>query len=436
MLSSMLTTGVTSRGLAAAALAAAALAAAACDRARGGADEALAIGELQVELVSFDAQGRPRASDAPLAPRLETALGRARALRLERGAPGAARLRLRAQLSPDRAAGELHAMLSARVDRTVTIPLSWEIDRRSPLGPGGAEPPAAARDELLGHAIDDVVAALDEQAAVARRDDAGLLEALASGSPPARLAAARALGARRPLRVVDPLCRALDGCEEQVADGIVEALEQLGDERAVECLTAWAGEEPARLDRVVKATTRIGGTRSVAFLEKLAALEAAPRWLRENAKSSLTKFKRPPPEAGHDHSAEGHRPDDGLVKALSSDEREVRIGAAVALAETKRTDAVDALCELLDHPDPETSDAAVHALAEIGSGHGVPCLVRWSSNDERRLPLTIEALAMIGGPEARSVLELLARDHESREVRDLAAYGLSRLRTESQGQGR
>jgi HEAT repeat protein len=419
-----------------AALVAGALGVAACERPRdGGAAAALAIGELQVEAVVFDAEGRSRPNDDPIEPRLEAAIAASDTLRLARGAGGGARLRLRAQLSPDRAASELHALVGARVDRTGTILLSWETDRRGPLGPGAVEPSAGASRELLGAAIDEVVAALDQQAEVARRDDAGVLEALASGRPPARLAAARALGLRRPAGAAEPLCRALEGSAAQVSDGIVEALGQIGDERAVDCMAAWAGDEPARLGQAVKASTRIGGAKAVALLEKVAAREEAPGWLREEARGALAKF-RPAPRAASPHGAgEAPAADDALIKALTHDEREVRIGAAAALAEAGRSDAVEPLCDLLDHPDPETAEAAVHSLAELRSARGVPCIVRWFTSDERRLPLAIEALAMIGGPEARTVLDLLAREHESQEVRDLARYAVTRIRPESRDEG-
>ena len=62
-----------------------------------------------------------------------------------------------------------------------------------------------------------------------------------------------------------------------------------------------------------------------------------------------------------------------------------------------------------------------------------PCIVRWSNDDERRLPLAIIALAELRAPEARSVLELLARDHQSEQIRALATQSLSRMDAPAKG---
>ena len=90
---------------------------------------------------------------------------------------------------------------------------------------------------------------------------------------------------------------------------------------------------------------------------------------------------------------------------------------------------------MLDHENPETVDAALDALAEIGNAHAVPCLLRWSDGNNRKTVKMIKALATIGGRESQHVLEILSRDHESTVIRDLAREGLSRARSQPRPRG-
>ncbi len=277
--------------------------------------------------------------------------------------------------------------------------------------------------------------AIDTQAVTARGDIPSLLRALSAEKLPARAAAARALGQQQHLPAIDPLCRALGQTDdERVLTAITEAMSDLGDGRSIPCLERWSGNRPERLNRAMATAVKIGGGPANSFLEKLASNDKLPRSIREHAEAGgrivrgETSRHRPDDEHDHDHGGEGDggEPEDDLIRALSHDDAEVRVSAAATVAQLRRSDAVDGLCSLLERDDAESVEAGLTALTQIESPLAIPCILRWSGDDERRLAIAIEALVMIGGDDSRSTLEILAREHGSPTIRRLATDGLTR----------
>lgn len=409
----------------------------------GGRQE-LIISQLQAEVVTHDDSGRPRVADFEIDRLVEGALDDCRELRYRpdstkttTATSRGARLRLDGQISRDVAAGELHALVKARIDRTSSIMLSWNVDDNLPIDREKTVK-QIERHVVLEHlegAVREAIAALDVQARTSRLENKALVEALGSDEQPVRLAAARVLGMRKHRPAVLPLCGALDGSDEQVTQGVLDALAELGDEQAVECLSEWSGSEPRKLALAIKVSSRFGGSKTIDFLDKVAGRGDLPQWVKTLARGKLRHLRgndgAKESTDGHDEHEDDLR-NDPLIRALSDSDREIRIGAMELLVSQRRTDAVEPICELLDHEDQRTAEVAFGALAELGHPRAVPCLVRWSSHDERRLLLVIEALSIIGGSESRTVLELLVREHQSPRIRELAQEALNRTRADQQ----
>jgi HEAT repeat protein len=283
--------------------------------------------------------------------------------------------------------------------------------------------------EHLAAAVAEVVVALDEQAAVAPRPTPELIEALGgASSPPARAAAASALGQRRATEAVGPLCRVVRS-GDAAAEAAAQSLAAIGDDRAVPCLLDWGRPDAARMGFVVRALAAMSGPAARQTLEGLAS-SAGDGEVRRLAAASLAAAVRPPtPSDGHDE-AEHEVPSalKGYIDALADPDREVRVGAARALGEKRAALAVEPLCGLLERSADEEAGAALEALATIGDPRAVPCLARWGSEDARRILLAIPALALIGGPDAMGVLEMLRDSSEVAEVRRLAAAALADMR--------
>jgi len=97
-------------------------------------------------------------------------------------------------------------------------------------------------------------------------------------------------------------------------------------------------------------------------------------------------------------------------------------------AERKEAAAVPSLVKRLKSDDHAVRDRAIGALAAIGDTRAVRPLTEVAKfNDLGDLPKVLDALATIGGPEARSYLEFVASGHDSSEMRDLAKEALVHL---------
>jgi hypothetical protein len=390
-------------------------------------DLPVVIGRLTADLEVLDRNGERRILDVDLDGMVREELGRARSLELA-DATGPAirtsRLRVYAHLAPDGATGQLHTAVSAQIDQGETVPLAWDVTSVAPAS-GVPSIPDEVYEDALRRALAEALGALDRQARVIRRDPAGLVDALEVPDPPVRVAAADVLGHRRHRPAVDALCRLLADSDDRVFEAALRALVAIRDQRAVPCITRHASGGSRRLERVIEATSELGGNESMAFLAAVASDHDSPR-VRGLARAGAKRIEgRAASSRGEDHDHEHETaaetsPETGFIKALSDPDREVRIGATRVVAERGTREAVEPLCVLLGHEDAETVAAALAALAAIRDDRAVPCLVRWAGDDEARLAIIIDALAAMGGPNALSVLDLLASEHAAATIRQLA----------------
>jgi hypothetical protein len=126
-----------------------------------------------------------------------------------------------------------------------------------------------------------------------------------------------------------------------------------------------------------------------------------------------------------------------VVAALGSDDPETRLAAVTAAAERRERTVVPALIERLNDPDDAIRDRALGALVEIGDRRAVEPLTRQTRfRDLDGMRKVVDAVASLGGDEARSYLEFVASGHEEREIRDLAREALDRLQRKEAGERR
>jgi len=89
---------------------------------------------------------------------------------------------------------------------------------------------------------------------------------------------------------------------------------------------------------------------------------------------------------------------------------------------------VPALIRLLRSDDAAMRDRAIGALAAIRDRRAVKPLTEVARfRDVSDLPKVLDAVAAIGGDEARSYLEFVASGHEDLEIREIAKQALGHL---------
>src|SRR5262249_37024610 len=117
-----------------------------------------------------------------------------------------------------------------------------------------------------------------------------------------------------------------------------------------------------------------------------------------------------------------------LVAALEGKDGDLLEEGARLRGERKERACVPSLVNLLKSEDHDDRDRAIGALQSIGDTRAVRPLTEVARfRDLSDLPKILDALAAIGGDEARSYLEFVASGHESSEIRDLAKQALGHL---------
>jgi hypothetical protein len=95
---------------------------------------------------------------------------------------------------------------------------------------------------------------------------------------------------------------------------------------------------------------------------------------------------------------------------------------------------VPVLLDLLQHDHEATRDAALGALIALRERQAVARLTRNRSlRDRREMRKILEAVAILGGEEARDYLSFVADGHEDEEIRKLAADAKGRLERRQEG---
>ncbi len=132
-------------------------------------------------------------------------------------------------------------------------------------------------------------------------------------------------------------------------------------------------------------------------------------------------------------------PREVLLKTLSRKDVDPDLrGVAIQLAGLrKEKGAVPLLIGLLKEPEAEVRDRAIGALIEIGDRGAVkPLAASAAFQDTYELGKILEAVASLGGEEARSYLAFVAAGHQSEIIRAEAKVALSHLEQREQRGGK
>jgi hypothetical protein len=117
-----------------------------------------------------------------------------------------------------------------------------------------------------------------------------------------------------------------------------------------------------------------------------------------------------------------------IAAAIDGSDEDLREEAMRIAGERRVKEAVPSLLKLLKSEEPALRDRAIGTLAEIGDARAVRPLTEVAKfYDVTDLPKVLDALATIGGPEARSYLEFVASGHDNPEMRELAKQALTHL---------
>jgi hypothetical protein len=122
----------------------------------------------------------------------------------------------------------------------------------------------------------------------------------------------------------------------------------------------------------------------------------------------------------------------GAVVALLEDPDPQLITIGLAWVRDHRDEAPgdlpDRVAELINHPDADVRLLAIETIGAIGGPeHAAVLLDRIELNDANQVARTYEALAQLGGSEARTFLEFAVRNEDEPERRDAAERALQRL---------
>jgi hypothetical protein len=128
-------------------------------------------------------------------------------------------------------------------------------------------------------------------------------------------------------------------------------------------------------------------------------------------------------------------PREVLLKTLGRKDADPDLrGVAIQLAGLRKEKAaVPILVEMLKDPDGEVRDRAIGALIEIGDKSAVkPLAASATFQDTYELGKILEAVASLGGDEAKSYLSFVAAGHQNEIIRGEAKVALSHLEQREQ----
>jgi hypothetical protein len=136
--------------------------------------------------------------------------------------------------------------------------------------------------------------------------------------------------------------------------------------------------------------------------------------------------------------SEESKPAQTLIRDLGSKDSRLREQAMRVLGDRRSVEAVPALIERLDDPEPLLADRAAGALAQIRDPRAVAPLIDYSrrNDDAERTARFARIVGDIGGSEARGYLQTLESGHTDPRVRSAAREALQDLCDHEREQGR
>ena len=224
-----------------------------------------------------------------------------------------------------------------------------------------------------------------------------------------RLTAALALGTIGDSRAAGALVRALAGRDMETRRAAAEALGMIGSEDAVDALIKTAGDqsEPVQL-AAIRALAKIGGLRAAACLRS--ATTGPRKTVCDAADAALKSMRFSPASAAEraelavildDFAAarkEGSMAVPALIKALGFKDPRMRSSAAETLGMLKSAEAVQPLVQAFRDSSTPVQEAAVNALANIGTPALEGLEASLASYDASIVRLAASALGKIGAP--------------------------------------
>ena len=118
----------------------------------------------------------------------------------------------------------------------------------------------------------------------------------------------------------------------------------------------------------------------------------------------------------------------GITAALGASDNDLRVEAMRIIGARKLREQVPALLRLLEDDDEGVRDAALGALVALQERGAIKALARSRQmRDTREMRKILDAIASLGGPEARDYLGFVADTHDDEEIRGMARAALQRL---------
>jgi hypothetical protein len=123
---------------------------------------------------------------------------------------------------------------------------------------------------------------------------------------------------------------------------------------------------------------------------------------------------------------------DEVAKALSSSDFDLRLEALNIIGARKMREHVPMVLHLLTDDDESIRDAALGALVELRDRRAVKALAESRPmRDTREMRKVLDAIATLGGQEAKDYLAFVAETHDDEEIRSMAKEALERMKKQA-----
>ncbi len=229
-------------------------------------------------------------------------------------------------------------------------------------------------------------------------------------------AALRGLASTRCPEAFEPLALQLLKTSPEAAGGVLSALGDLGDRRAVRLLVSYGAEYPQYQMRVVDAISDIGPESVPSLIELSGSNEAGEQLITclamgkvkdERCLESLSGLLRHEIPTLRCHAAEAlgelgeQKGVKFLIGALKDSDPNVRASTAIALSKLPDERNVAPLIRCLSDPDRHVRLYSINALAAVGDKAAAPALTELLEQDDPEiLAAACDALGRMGDPKA------------------------------------
>lgn len=117
-----------------------------------------------------------------------------------------------------------------------------------------------------------------------------------------------------------------------------------------------------------------------------------------------------------------------VARALRSSDNELRVAAVRVVGARKLRPMVPEVLRLLVDEDEAVRDAALGTLVVLGERSAVKAMATSRQmRDAREMRKVLDAIATLGGREAKEYLEFVAATHDDEEIREMARSAFERL---------